>query len=181
LPFFKDLAGKIQYFLRLFFCIFASSIHTLCIKKLSVESIQLTQKNDMEKEDYLERQINQIGRILGKIISGLLGRKSQGQVNTGIEIVNQMLKSELDFDTQDLMAIQTDLFVNTLISEKKFNSDNLEKLAEILLLIADDEKKSENKILYEKCLVIFDYLEKTGNVYSFDRTWKMEQIKEKLL
>jgi hypothetical protein len=26
-----------------------------------------------------------------------------------------------------------------------------------------------------------DYLEKNGNVYSFDRTWKMEQIKDKLL
>ena len=134
----------------------------------------------MEQEDYLKRQIDQLGRVFGKILVDLLGLKSKGQVNIGIEITNQMLKSELDFDIQELTDIRTDDFINTLLSEKKFNNDNFEKLAEILLLVADSKAEKERKMLYEKCLTIFEYLEQTENVYSLDRQQKMARIKNSI-
>ena len=93
-------------------------------------------------------------------------------------MTNQTLKSELDFDIQELMNIPTDIFVDTLISEKKFNHDNFEKLVEIFLLIADEKKDKEKKILYEKCLAIFEYLENVSSIYSLDRQWKMDKIKK---
>jgi hypothetical protein len=133
----------------------------------------------MEQRDYLKKQIDQLGQVLGKIFSDLLGLKSYGQINGGLEITNQTLKNELDLDIQNLLDISTDDFVNTLRTQKNFTNDNLDKLAEILLLIADN-KQSNNKKLYKKCLTIYEYLEKLENIYSLDRQWKIERIKNAL-
>jgi len=129
----------------------------------------------MEHRDYLESQIDQLGKVLAKIFSDLLGVKNSGQISIGLEITNQTLKSELNFDIQDLIDIPTDDFINSL-KEQNLTDDNLDKLAEILLLIADN-RQADNKTLYEKCLTIYKYLEKTKNIYSLDRQWKIERIK----
>jgi hypothetical protein len=131
----------------------------------------------MEQEDYLERQIRYIGQVLEKILFHILGFRNKGRASEAIEITNQMLKDELDFDIQGLVDIQTESFIHTLVSEKNFSNDSFEKLAEIFLLIADNIKDKRKEILYEKCLVIFEYLEKVEKTYSLDRQLKIEQIK----
>lgn len=133
----------------------------------------------MEQQDYLKKQIDQLGQVLAKILSDLLGLKNKGQINNGIELTNQTLKTEIDFDIQELLDIPTDDFVNTLKKQKNLTNDNLAKLAEILLLIADNGQ-TDNKKLYEKCLTIYEYLEKAENIYSLDRQWKIERIKNVL-
>ncbi len=133
----------------------------------------------MEQRDYLKKQIDQLGIVLAKMFSDLLGLKSSGQIDIGLEITDHALKSELDYDIQDLINIPTDDFINTLKGQRNLTDDNLDKLAEILLLIADS-RQEDNKMLYEKCLTIYTYLEKTENIYSLDRQWKIERI-EKVL
>lgn len=134
----------------------------------------------MEQQDHLERQIEQFGRILGRIFSGLIGLRSQGKINEGIEITSRALKSELDLDIQKLLTMPLYGFVNTLKKEKGFSNENLDKLAGILQIIADNTQGSDKKNLYEKCLAIYEQLEKTENVYSIDQQWKIEQIKNNL-
>lgn len=133
----------------------------------------------MEQQDYLKRQIDQIGRILGKILADFIGLKNKGQFNEGIELTNQSLKSELDFDIDELINIPTDQFISTLISKKNLTNESLHKLAEILLLIADNRQENTKK-LYEKCITFYEYLEKVENVYSLDRQWKMKRLKQAL-
>lgn len=133
----------------------------------------------MEQRDYLKKQIDQLGQVLAKIFSDLLGLKNSGQINAGLEITSQALKNELDIDIQALLDIPTDNFIDTLTSQKNLTNDNLDKLAEILLLIADN-RQDDNKKLYEKCLTIYEYLEKVENIYTLDRQWKMKRIKNEL-
>jgi hypothetical protein len=134
----------------------------------------------MEQQDYLKRQIDQLAQALGKMLSGIIGLKNKGQVNEGIEIAYQTLKSEIDLDIQKLVDGPND-FIDTLITEKNFNNESLEKLADILLTIADNRQDDNTKTLYKKCLTIYEYLEKAENVYSIDRQWKMERIKNVLI
>ena len=133
----------------------------------------------MEQRDYLKKQIDQLGQVLAKIFSDLIGLKNSGQIITGIEITDQTLKNELDFDLQDLLDIPTDKFIDTLTTQKGLTNENLDKLAEILLLVADN-LEDDNKKLFEKCLIIHEYLEKVDSIYSLDRYWKMKRIKNKL-
>ncbi len=131
-------------------------------------------------QDYLERQINQLARILGKILGDLLGFKKQGRVNEGIEITNQALKSELDFDIDELTTIKIDDLIHFLVKEKKLNNENIEKLAEILLLIADDASIDKKKTLYERCLIIYEHIEETETTFSFERQLVITKIKNDL-
>lgn len=90
----------------------------------------------MEQRDYLQKQIDQLGQVLGKILSDLLGLKTQGQINEGIELTNQALKKQLDLDIEELISISTDNLINILKTEKNISTENMDKLAELLLLIA---------------------------------------------
>jgi hypothetical protein len=127
-------------------------------------------------------QIEQLGQALAMIFSKLYGFISKGRVPERIEMTNQALKSELDLDIDELSSIPTESFVTTLKEEKRFNYDNLERLADILLIIADEfntinpeNEKSHN--LYGKCLEIYNYLNENDLTYSFDRQAKVERIR----
>ena len=139
----------------------------------------------MEQEDFLKRQIDQLGRVLGRILTALLGFKAQGQMSEGIEIADQSLKNELGLNTNDLILIPTKSFITKLLDIKKFNDNNFEELAEILYLIAEELNFNNSEIekmkkMYERSLIIYELLDQTCSTYSFDRHSKIEKIKKVL-
>jgi len=139
----------------------------------------------LEQEDYIKRQIDQLGRVLGKILADLVGIKAHGQASQGIESASQTLKNELGLNIDDLTLIPTDSFLKTLLDTKKFSDNNFEQLAEILFIIAKElnarnTDAGKMKKLYERALIIFEILDKTSSTYSFDRHSKIEEIKKVL-
>jgi len=133
----------------------------------------------MIRQDFIIKQINQLGQVLARLLSDLHGLKNSGQINEGLEITNQTLKKELEFDVQELLDIPTDKFIETLRTHKNVTIDSLEKLAEILLLIADN-KHEDSKIIYQKCVMIYEYLEKAEDSYTLHRQWILQRIKTEL-
>jgi len=133
----------------------------------------------MEQEDYLKKQIEQIGLVLARLFSDLLGRKDKDQLDDGTETVNQALKSELGFDIRYLVDTPSTNLIDELKTQRGLSNESLDKLADILLFIADNNPNG-NKKLYEKCLTIYEYLEKTDTTYALDRHWKIERIKSAL-
>jgi hypothetical protein len=133
----------------------------------------------MEQRDYLKKQIDQMGQVLAKLFSKLIGLKSSGQFNLGLEITNQALKNELDFDLEGLLEIPTDKFIDILKTQKNLTDENFGKLAEILLLLADN-REEDNKKYFEKSVAIHEYLEKANCTYSLVLNWKMTRIKNEL-
>jgi len=136
----------------------------------------------LQQEDWLIRQINQLGQVLGKILADLLGIKNKGRVGEGNEVAEQALKSELDLDINDLAKMPADRFIKTLQEDKQFNDENFEMLADIFLTISEELDQSgtddkKRKKLYEKALIIYEHLDKTGSTYSIDRHNKIEKIK----
>jgi hypothetical protein len=139
----------------------------------------------MQQEDYIKKQIDQLGRVLGKILSDLLELKSQGSLSERIEIVDQPLKNSLNLDIEDLITIPTDNFIDTLKAENKLTNDNFEILANLLFHLADEVDDRDNiyekkSLLYQRSLVIYEYLNSTSSTYSFDRHLKVEKIKNTL-
>lgn len=64
--------------------------------------------------------------------------------------------------------------VKTLLDTAKFDADNVEKLADILVGIAGLDNNSS---LYARALVLYQYLEKNGGVYSIERNVKINKIR----
>jgi len=133
----------------------------------------------MIRQDFIIKQINQLGQVLARLLSDLQGLKSSGQKSAGLEITNQTLKNELDLDVQELIDIPTDNFIETLTDQKNITIESLEKLAEILLLIADNNHE-DSKIMYQKCVIIYEYLEKAEDSYTLHRQWILQRIKKEL-
>lgn len=132
----------------------------------------------MEQRDYLKKQIDMIGLVLGKLLSDLMGMRSTGKLSVGIETTKQSLKTELDIEIDKLIDMPNHEFIHFLQITKNYENENLSKLAEILLLMADNtEDEQRSKKLYEKTLIIFEHLQQTDNVYSFDRKAKIDRIK----
>ena len=139
----------------------------------------------MQQEDFIKKQIDQLGRVLGDILSDLLGRKTQGQISERIEIVNQKLKNSLDLDIEDLITIPTDKFIRTLKVKNNMTNDSFDILGNIFFLLAEEIDYRDNEIekrryLYQHSLIIYEYLNNTSSTYSFDRHLKIEKIKKAL-
>lgn len=135
----------------------------------------------MEKRDYLMDQIELLGQALASIFSKLYGLSSQQKIPEAIEMTSQSLKSELDLDLAELSSIPTDQFIQTLQINKKFNHANLEQLADILLLIADDLYSSkpgsdQDLNFYTRSLHIYNYLNNSDLTYSSERQLKIKKI-----
>ena len=138
----------------------------------------------MEQEDYIKRQIDQLGRVLGKILADLTGFRARGQMGEGIEAADQAIKAELGLSINDLISIPTENFINKLQESRKVSDDNFDKLADLFFQLAEeldqsgtDNEKMQN--LYERSLMMYDHLDQTSLTYSFDRHTKIEKIKNK--
>ncbi|MDR2835626.1 MAG: hypothetical protein LBV69_05430 [Bacteroidales bacterium] len=132
----------------------------------------------MEQRDYLLRQVELIGQVLGKLLVRLFNLKNQKQENSVIEITNEAISGDLGLDIKALIAIDTNDLIKMLETEKGFNNENLEKLTDIFFIIAESMKQEDRNQLNEKCLTMYEYLEVTDSTYSLNRHLKIEQIRD---
>lgn len=134
----------------------------------------------MIKKDLLQRQIEELGKALGMVVSKLYRIEGSGDLESVIKVSVQELKTKSDLDIQKLLDIPSENFIKTLGARKDFNHDNLDQLANLFLLFADKTTVYDQRKLYEKSLVILDFLENDEKVYSFERRSKITEIKKRL-
>ena len=132
----------------------------------------------MRQDDYFLRQIDILGRILGKILTDLLKKKSSGEIMDSVEVTAQALKSELDIDLSSLLLVDNENLVEFLKTEKKFGEQHLEKMAELFFILGQDLKNEKALLYLEKSVTIYEYLNKTSSTYSLDRIYKIDKIKK---
>ena len=144
---------------------------------LPAERTLFKKKKTMIQDDYFLKQIDILGRTLGKILANLLNLKSQGEIIEVIEITAQSLKSELDLNLNELLNTSNTNLIKFLQDDKKFNSDHLEKIAEILFELGSVINNDIKINVLEKSLTIYDYLNHKSLTYSHDRLMKTEKIR----
>jgi hypothetical protein len=132
----------------------------------------------MRQDDYFLRQIDILGRILGKILTDLLKKKSSGEIMDSVEVTAQALNSELDIDLNSLLLVGNENLVEFLKTEKKFGDQHLEKMAELFFILGQDIKNEKALLYLEKSVTIYEYLNKTSSTYSLDRIHKIDKIKK---
>lgn len=125
----------------------------------------------MEQRDLIKSQIEQLGRVLGKIFADFLGLKSSGQIEQGIEMTNEQLKSELDIDIDILVGLSKDELKKYLI-ERKMTIGHFETLAEYIKEIGESNvayDKNKAKIYLIKSLELLDLEDEMSKTISFER------------
>lgn len=85
----------------------------------------------MEQRDYIKRQIEQIGILLGRMLSTLLGLRSGGDTGSAIQQICGELKDELDLDIDSLASADTEIMIKDL-QAKGFDYDLLIRLRGVI-------------------------------------------------
>jgi hypothetical protein len=131
----------------------------------------------MENEDRLKKQIDQMGKVLGKILADLLRIKNQGDASMSIETIFVSFKTELDLDLEDIIECPPDQLIEKLSKEKGFTHIHLELLADILYNLEDGTYPTRQYDCLERALTIYEYTQMMDNNYSFERMNKINRIK----
>ena len=85
----------------------------------------------MEQRDYIKRQIEQIGILLGRMLSTLLGLRSGGDTGSAIQQICGELKDELDLDIDMLASADAETVIEEL-QTKGFDYDLLIRLRGVI-------------------------------------------------
>jgi hypothetical protein len=136
----------------------------------------------MQQEDYIKRQIDQLGRVLGKILADLLGPESHGTTMENVESVIRDLTGKMGVTEYDPFSRPPGEFIEQLKDAKGFNEDNFNTLADIFILLAEctdpGTSMDQKQTMYGLALAIFEHLDQVSHTYSFDRHLKMDKIKQ---
>ena len=133
----------------------------------------------MERRDLIKDQIEQLGRVLGKIIADFFGLKSSDQIEQGVEVTNKQLKTELDIGITELVVLpKADL--KTYLVERKIGIGHFETLGEYLIEIGNHQMsydKNQAKVYLTKSLELLDLEDEISNTISFERQNLKSKIK----
>lgn len=137
----------------------------------------------MEQRDYLKDQIEQMGKVLAELMGKFMGFKSKGQTSQGIEYVQTELKSQLDIDLDDLLALEKNELKEYLLT-KHFSAEHIEQLSDILrntgeIKLSDNKDEARDKL--EKALQILEIADEISNAASFSRISQKTEIENLLM
>lgn len=126
----------------------------------------------MPKEDFLSKQISQLGFFLKKVLGKLTGVDSEDAMTETVSETNAELKEILGFDLNDVQKLSLDEVVPFLLQRDYFSADNLELFADILL-------KTNLEDFCKKALLIYEHIDRETATFSMERNLKMKRIKER--
>lgn len=133
----------------------------------------------MFRRDYILRQIDELGKTLEKALSLFTELVESGKPTEALVQAELDLNGALDWDIESLLNIPDEQFVSRLISEKQFSYDSFLALANLLYMMAEHQHAQQLKC-YQKSLEIYLYLETHETNFSFERHWRIDEIRKKI-
>ncbi|MEM9858735.1 MAG: hypothetical protein AAF843_15355 [Bacteroidota bacterium] len=128
----------------------------------------------MERRDVLKDQIEQLGRVLGKMIAKLLKLKDHEISPSALNDLEQELQDELDLNIDDLLALN-DQAVENFLKERKFHWSHFIALSEYLheagqIVRGEDAVKAH--LYFEKALALLELTDQVTKTISLEREIK---------
>lgn len=126
--------------------------------------------------------MDQMGRVLGKLLADLLSIKSEGIPNEASELVNTVFEKEIGFDFDEIIKTKPEDLLQFLFGEKKFDEFHIEHIANILFELGSEPDKSidEKQLYFSRAEVLYNWLNSIRKVFSFDFMLKLNAMKNEL-
>ena len=136
----------------------------------------------MQQRDIIKDQIEQLGKVLGKLITLMLGIKGNGNIIGNIEQIAEEFDTELNIDLNKLIALEQDEFQKALAEKFQNFEAPLEQLGDLLFEIGQQcgpEGELRQQYL-NKALWTYEYLNTVSSTFSIERMGKMSRVKNEL-
>jgi hypothetical protein len=130
----------------------------------------------MKQDDFVLKQIDLLGKILGKIISDLLNIKNNSEIFDVYQFVSENLKKELNLELDVLLDLDENELLALLTIENHFDTNNIEKIADLFYLLGKNSSLQKTDLCLQKSLQLLNYVNSISNTYSFERINKISRI-----
>lgn len=133
------------------------------------------------RQDYLKKQIDQLGKVVAKLVADLMGLKSDFRITEAEELVNNVFEKELGFNFDEIVEQKNENLISFLNTNKKFSQETMEDIANIIFelgMVIEDKNKQAN--YFQKAILLFEHLNTERKTFSFDFMVKINKMKELL-
>jgi len=138
----------------------------------------------MFRKDFLEKQLEQMGLVISKLIGEFLDPKKDISRELRMEKVKETLKSEFELELKELNTIDKEGLIGHLTTNKQLKTGQLNLLADLLFATIPFTENSEipdpAKALIPKILTIYEYVNSTEKTFSAVREQKITILKSKI-
>lgn len=137
----------------------------------------------MAQEDRLKKQIEELARVLGKVLADFI-HSSGGSVSDPMESIAQQVKEEVDLDFKKLMSAPSEDLIKTITSETNLKNDHLETVADIFFQAGKSYifqgQEEQGRELYRKSIILLQHTAVVDKTYNMAREDKITAIKKLL-
>lgn len=131
----------------------------------------------MEQRDYLQKQIDQLGKVLRAALEKMMGLNSNGRYAESMELVQQTLKSQLDIEPEDFDAKKW----IALLEVSSEHSANMAAMMKSMGEACEATQQMELSVkYYTDALELFEHAISTASDYSYDMHMHVSALKNKL-
>lgn len=132
----------------------------------------------MERRDYIQRHIEELGQVLTKLWAQLLNAPKQDEDATAVSVVSSQLREQVDSELIDAFASNRlyDALAKGEIDNTHVDAltDMLVKQAELLDAESDSVLQQE---LFSMALSLCEYRTKTDLAYSLDSYFLLQKLR----
>lgn len=135
----------------------------------------------MLRKDFLQRQIEEMAKVLKYMIEKLLGRKSSGSFEDQMAALSSEFYSNCGFDIQLLITDDLEKLLAELRANNCFESGNIDLLADFMCALSDNCSPSDiatQAVLRGNALALYEYSDATFRTYSYDRQLKIAKLRK---
>ena len=134
----------------------------------------------MQRQDYIIKQIDQLGKVLSKLLADVLGLKHDLKITEAETIVNTVFEKDLGFNFDELLKIK-DAELIAFLSSNKFDLISMEELANLFFEIGDSSTEKEKQVnCFSKAKIIYNHLNSERKTYSFDFMTKLNAMEKQI-
>lgn len=135
----------------------------------------------MEHRDLIKEQIEQIGRVLGRLLADFFSMKTEGDLDLAIEETNAQLRSELDLDIDQLIHFSSE-DLEKYILDRKFRDTDIDKLANYFYEIGQFRKSNAQPSApyFKTAKVLLSINDSFSKTITFERIALLQKIEDEL-
>ena len=132
----------------------------------------------MAYQDHLTRQIEQLGMVLRRMLSGALGLDDHADQVVEMDAIERTLNEALDLQADGLRNVVPETLIGNLQQLDAATEANQDLLAELLIAMADRTADATRRTqLLRLALAILAHLNATSNTFNMERHGKVERLR----
>ena len=133
----------------------------------------------MEQRDYLKKQIDALGQVLGKIMARALGLKAEEKQEQASQFIWNALKEEADIDFEEFLQLPEETFLEDLRTSGKLSLGQQDILADLLFEALEGMPPGRVKEkLKRRLLLLYQHLSQNSTTFSLERHYRIEQLQD---